>query len=650
LPSGTVSLSGSVAVEPLHADLQLDVGAVGLAPLEPYLAGALPFALAGGQAGAKGHLVVDLPANGPLALNYTGSASLADVHLRGPAKEDVAGLTALTVAGIDFATAPKLTVKTAAVSLHEPYVHVVRGADGRLNVAGVTSKAVPAEAAPSVSVPPAAQPKKAPAENAPEWVFPDVEIAGGELTFADESVQPAVRMTIAKLAGTLKHVSSRAADAGTVDLQAVIDSASALAIQGALNPLAPEPRADLKVTLQPLSLQPAAPYVRKYAGYELTDGQLKLDTHTALADGRLDMSNHVTLDQFTLGDPVNSPDATKLPVKLGLALLKDTKGRIELDVPVQGSLADPDFQISGVVSHVLTNTLKKAATSPFALLGAMFGGGGEELGRQDFPPGAVEPTPESAKRLDTVARALANRPALRVEIEGGYDATADTPVLQRNKLEVAVRAKVAARGGADGASPDGGDEAEGADEAYASALRALFAEAFPAQASAATPGTEPTAADTQVAPPTEPEPEPAESEEAPAHRSLWRKTLDVVTLKHLRERHAEHRTEKKARREAETRERQQEDEARKQADMMAAQPASPPSVPALSEEEMEAKLAPTFAITPAELLALAQTRAETIREKLVAAGKVAAERVTVKTNDDPGTAAKLGAHAQLHLQ
>lgn len=646
LPSGTVRLSGAVAVEPLHADLQVDVASLALAPLGPYLAGAMPLALTSGQATAKGRLVVDQPENRPLALTYGGGASLADVHLRGPEQDDVAGFASLDVTDLDLATEPKLTVKTTAVSLREPRVHVVRGADGRINLAAKSpAQAAPvAGTAPGVSVPPAAAATKpSSAAGAPEFVFPSVEISGGELTFADRSVQPEVKLSIAQLGGTLKNLSSSNADAGAVDLHAVIDQASALAIQGALNPLAPEPHADLKVTLQPLSLQPAAPYVRKYAGYELADGQLKLDTHTALAGGKLDMSNHVTLDQFTLGDPVKSPDATNLPVKLGLALLKDTKGRIELDIPVQGSLSDPNFQISGVVSHVLTNTLKKAATSPFALLGAMFGGGGEELGRQDFAPGSIEPTPESAKRLETVARALANRPALQVEIEGGYDAAADTPVLQRRKLDAAVHAKAAGMG-------DGKGGAEISDLDRSTALRVLFAEAFPTQASAATPGTEPTPEDTAkpAAPPPDTEAKSVAPEEEPEHRSLWRKAVDLATLKHLRDRHAERRAEKKARREAEEQAKQEAERKKAEAAQAAAQPQAP--APALSDAEMEARLLPTFKVTTAELQALAHARAGAVREKLVAGGKIAAERVAVKKNDDPAAAAKLGDHARLHLQ
>ena len=103
--------------------------------------------------------------------------------------------------------------------------------------------------------------------------------------------------------------------------------------------------------------------------------------------------NVITLDQFTFGEKVNSPDATHLPVRLAVAILKDRDGKIVLDVPVDGSLDDPKFRISKVVTRAIMNILEKVATSPFSLIGAAFGGGGEELGYQDFAPGNAELTP-----------------------------------------------------------------------------------------------------------------------------------------------------------------------------------------------------------------------------------------------------------------
>jgi len=127
---------------------------------------------------------------------------------------------------------------------------------------------------------------------------------------------------------------------------------------------------------------------------------------------------------------VASPDATKLPVRLAVALLKDRNGEIHLDLPVTGSMDDPKFSVLEVVWQIVKNLLVKAATSPFALLGAIFGGG-EELSYLEFDPGSsVIPAPGIAK-LGNLVKVLTERPALKLEIEGHVDPDRDKEALRQ---------------------------------------------------------------------------------------------------------------------------------------------------------------------------------------------------------------------------
>ena len=164
-------------------------------------------------------------------------------------------------------------------------------------------------------------------------------------------------------------------------------------------------------------------------------GKLNLDLVYDLVGKKLESKNVITLDQFTFGERVESPDATHLPVRLAVAILKDRDGKIVLDVPVEGSLDDPKFRIGKVVTYAIVNILTKVATSPFSLIGAAFGGGGEELGYQDFAPGSAELTPADKQKLDTLVKALFARPGLNLEISGSIDPTADHDGLQRVFLE-----------------------------------------------------------------------------------------------------------------------------------------------------------------------------------------------------------------------
>jgi hypothetical protein len=189
-------------------------------------------------------------------------------------------------------------------------------------------------------------------------------------------------------------------------------------------------------------LTPASPYSGRFAGYRIAEGKLNLDLAYELVGKRLQSKNVITLDRFTFGEKVESPDATHLPVRLGIAILKDRDGKIILDVPVEGSLDDPKFRISKVVWRAIENILVKVATSPFSLLGALFGGGGEELGWQDFTAGSAALTADDTKKLDSLVKGLYARPALGLEISGSIDPGSDGEGLRRAALDKEIRTRM----------------------------------------------------------------------------------------------------------------------------------------------------------------------------------------------------------------
>ena len=163
--------------------------------------------------------------------------------------------------------------------------------------------------------------------------------------------------------------------------------------------------------------------------YEVTQRQLKA-------------KNVVMLDQFTLGEKVQSPDATKLPVKLAVALLKDRNGKIELELPIEGNLDDPQFHFGKIIVHVLGNVMTKIVTSPFAALGSMFGKKGapdEDFSFQEFAPGSAEIQPANQQKLDALINGLYERPGLELQIEGSFDPAADGNGLRKKKLQQIFR-------------------------------------------------------------------------------------------------------------------------------------------------------------------------------------------------------------------
>jgi hypothetical protein len=182
-----------------------------------------------------------------------------------------------------------------------------------------------------------------------------------------------------------------------------------------------------------------SPYSAKYAGYAIEKGKMSLFVKYKIENRQLVAENRVFLDQLTFGEAVDSPDATKLPVTLAVALLKNLQGEIDINLPMAGSLDDPEFSVGGLVVKVIVNLLVKAVTSPFALLGSVFAGG-EDLSQIEFDAGRAAITQPSQQRLENLAKALIDRPALRLEIEGHADSESDPEGLKRARLERKVRA------------------------------------------------------------------------------------------------------------------------------------------------------------------------------------------------------------------
>ena len=216
-----------------------------------------------------------------------------------------------------------------------------------------------------------------------------------------------------------------------------------LKIAGTINPLTENAFTDLTITLGGMDLTAESPYSGKYVGYRLSRGKLSLDLKYKVSQKQLEAENKVVVDQLTFGEKVDSPDATSLPVPFAVALLKDRKGRIDIDLPIRGNLTDPDFKYGKVVISTLLNLLTKIVASPFTLIGKLVPGGGdaEELQYLEFDPGAVAVVATELKKVEAIAKGLEERPGLRLEVTGTADPVRDRKVLALQKLKAQLRAR-----------------------------------------------------------------------------------------------------------------------------------------------------------------------------------------------------------------
>jgi uncharacterized protein involved in outer membrane biogenesis len=340
-----------------------------------------------------------------------------------PARADVEKLH-LSMSGIALDTAAK-SVEVAEIRLTDltAGVTLLAGATNTPTATETTSSA------PSASKPPAAQ------SNVNFQVkIGEVALDNAAFHFTDESVEPHVESAVDEFNGSVNGLTSDRDTVATVDFKGKVNKYAPFSIKGKINPLSSDLFVDLAISLHDDALMPGSPYAAKYVGYPFENGAVSLDLRYYVTQHELKAENKVRVDQLRLGEASNSPDAIKLPVKLGIALLQDRHGVIALDVPVNGRLDDPKFRLGPVIAQVFMNIVTKAITKPFAMLGSLFGGG-EDLDHIAFVPGAADFAEGEASKLDTLATALYERPALKLGIVAAIDPIKDREALAKLKVE-----------------------------------------------------------------------------------------------------------------------------------------------------------------------------------------------------------------------
>jgi hypothetical protein len=223
-----------------------------------------------------------------------------------------------------------------------------------------------------------------------------------------------------------------------------VDAFSPVDITGEVNVLSAALYTDLSLNFRNMELSTFNPYSGKFAGYNITKGKLTTELHYKVEGRKLDAQHHIVVDQLEFGDKTESKDAVSLPIKLAVALLKDRNGVIDLNLPVTGTLDDPQFQLRAVIWKVFVNILEKAVTAPFALLGSLFGGG-PDLQFIDFQPGAAALDAAGADKIRAVVKALNGRPQLKIEVPIASVGELDRPALLEALFQAQLREAQSAR-------------------------------------------------------------------------------------------------------------------------------------------------------------------------------------------------------------
>ena len=268
-------------------------------------------------------------------------------------------------------------------------------------------------------------------------------VNNARLDFEDLSLRPRFGARIQELSGVITGLSTSPSTRSKLELDGRVDEFGLARIRGEFNPFFPRLNTDVSLVFKNVDMTTATPYAMKFAGYRIAAGKISLDLDYKVRNSQLEGDNQMVLDQLTLGERVDSPDAIKLPLELALEILKDSDGRTDLGLPVSGSLDDPQFSYGAIVWKALINVIGRIVTAPFRALGSLFGGDGAKLESIDFDPASAPLQPPERQKLRQVAQVLAKRAQLKLAVPGQFNEAADAPLLR----DKAMRSEILRRAG-----------------------------------------------------------------------------------------------------------------------------------------------------------------------------------------------------------
>jgi uncharacterized protein YcfJ len=464
--AGKIDIKGLLTLAPLSMQLDAKLSRLPIHAFEPYFADALNIDLLRLEAGFVGKLQLAQTPQG-MQIKISGDALAEELQttLRGAALAASSG----AVAGDELLSWKALNVKALAVEMNpgaalkvelgeaaltDFFARILVSEQGRINLADIvkssastpdTTKTI----APRADSTPAGSTisSQNAASSSPEPLISigAISLINGKVYFSDRFIKPNYAANLSELTGRLSAFSSQPV-AGTVqmadlELRGKAEGTASLEILGKLNPLAKPLALDIAGKVRDLELAPLSPYSVKYAGHGIERGKLSVDVaYLVKPDGQLTASNKIVLNQIKFGDKVEGAP-NSLPVKLAVALLADRNGVIDINLPIQGSINDPQFSIGPIVFKLIINLVVKAITSPFSLLASAFGGGGDELGQVSFQPGSAALVVAANPGLEKVANAMQDRPNLKMTVIGQASLDVEREGYKKERLKALVAAE-----------------------------------------------------------------------------------------------------------------------------------------------------------------------------------------------------------------
>lgn len=458
--SGRIALKGSAVPQAGTMQARIEASGVPLGAFQPFLAQHVQMNIASGEAALAG----DITVGGEGArFAYSGSAALANVAIDDPANTRLIAWKSLSTGSLRASLFPA-RFEIDELRWIAPAGRLLIAADGTTNVGRLFTRKEGA---------PASDGGK---ESAQEYSASvrRMRVEQGTLDFSDESLRPGFSVRIHELGGTVNGISTDRNTRSQIALEGRVDEHGFARISGGLNVFEPSERTNVRMQFRNIDVTKASPYAMKFAGYRIASGRMSLDLAYSVRDYLLQGDNKIVLENFTLGERVESPDAVDLPLELAVALLKDANGVIDVAIPISGNLNDPTFDFGTVIWKAIGNLVTNVISAPFRALGRLFGAEGEDLGAIAFDPGSSRLLPPEREKIARIAQGLAKRPELKLEIPASFNPEADAAALKRG----ALRRDIAKRAGFDLKDEDPPGPISIEDQRTRDAMRALFVERF----------------------------------------------------------------------------------------------------------------------------------------------------------------------------
>ncbi|MDR2014662.1 MAG: DUF748 domain-containing protein [Azoarcus sp.] len=453
---GNLALKGSFVPEPFRTDLELDLQNFALPSVQPYIAQHTQLGIRAGLLTTKGRLRLRQHQE-KLEGSFAGSLTVKSFSSFEQASNQ------------NFVHWNEFAVRQARVEL-EPFAlaigevavdglgsRLILDENGKLNLSEIQrSPGETEDTGGSGTENTDAMENTAAAQ--PSWPSVNVGrivVRNSNIAFTDRFIRPNYSAFLGNLSGELTDLSTDQEKIAKLDLQGRVGHEAPLRIKGEFNPFRQDHRLDIDAEIRDFDLPGLSGYSGRYIGYGITRGKLSANLRYQIEDNKLSAQNRVFLDQLTFGDAVDSPEATHLPVRFAVSLLKNERGEIDISLPVGGTLDDPQFSVFGLVLRALGNLIAKAITAPFALFGR------EELSYLDFDPGSFQIGAAQEEKLRDLAKSLESRSSLKLDITGQADARRDTEGIRRNNLRnmVMLEKRKTTGGQADGIDPESGEYA-----------------------------------------------------------------------------------------------------------------------------------------------------------------------------------------------